>query len=250
MKKVLFWVGVFLAASGVLAVFGGAVWEGLLFAVIGGVLIWFFRRKRTREAEPVEALAIGFRQEIDDDVTRICCEDWVVLDTETTGLNPNQDKIIEIAAQKYHGGQLVDTFASFVNPEREIPARITKLTGIRQKDVSGAPTFREIAPRLRDFIGELPVVAHNAKFDADFVAKACAMAGVGIQLNYIDTVRLAKWCLPPQQDYKLETLIAQFGLLDHSQDHRALSDVIATENLYMLCREKKSGYIDRHYGPQ
>lgn len=250
MKKALFWIGVFLAVSGGLAIFGGAVWEGLLFLVIGGLLVFFFHTKRAPAAKQDQTLAIGFRQEIDDDVTRIRCKDWVVLDTETTGLNPNQDKIIEIAVQKYHDGQLVDTFVSFVNPERTIPSKITKLTGIRQADVSCAPTFREIAPRLRSFIGDLPVVAHNAKFDAEFVAKACAMVGIGIQLNYIDTVRLAKWCLPPQQDYKLETLIAQFGLLDHAQDHRALSDVIATENLYMLCREKKSGYIDRHYGKQ
>ena len=237
MKKIKIGAAVILILAG----FGGIIEKsylaGIALIAVGAVLLFLPRKKKSEDGG-----LTGIFQ-IVDDAERVYCSDWVVLDVETTGLTPGKDRIIEIAAQKYHEGQIVDKLVSLVNPGMALPAEIKKLTGITERDLRKAPAFAEIAPRLRDFIGDLPVVAHNAKFDAKFIWEESARAGVMLSINYIDTVRMAKWCLPPQPDYKLDTLISAFGLLDHAQEHRALSDVEACENLYMLCRSKKAGKV-------
>lgn len=242
MKKLKAFAGVFLILAGIGGLMNKDYFAGLLF-IAAGVCLLVLPLRKTKPAAPATASkpgGVGTRSEITDDYTRVHCEEWVVLDTETTGLSPFEDRIIEVAAVKYRAGEKTDAFVSLVNPGVSLPKNITTITGITDKDLKNAPQFSEIAQQLADFIGDLPVVAHNAKFDADFIIAECARAGVNIDVKYINTVRMAKWCLPPQPDYKLASLIETFGLLDHSQEHRALSDVEACENLYMLCRSKKA----------
>lgn len=243
MKKIKIILAVILILAGLGGIMAKSYIAGLLLIAVGAVLIFLPKKKAATAAEAAKSAGLSGIFQIVDDAERVNCSNWVVLDVEATGLTPGKDRIIEIAAQKYHEGQLVDSLVSLVNPGIALPAEITKLTGITERDLRKAPAFAEIAPRLRDFIGDLPVVAHNAKFDAKFIWEESARAGVMLSINYIDTVRMAKWCLPPQPDYKLDTLISAFGLLDHAQEHRALSDVEACENLYMLCRSKKAGKV-------
>lgn len=243
MKKLKIILAVILILAGLGGLIEKSYIAGILLIAVGSALIFLPKKKAATVAAAAESAGLSGIFQIVDDAERVNCSDWVVLDVETTGLTPGKDRIIEIAAQKYHEGQLVDTLVSLVNPGIALPAEVTKLTGINERDLKKAPVFAEIAPRLRDFIGDLPVVAHNAKFDAKFIWEESARAGVMLSINYIDTVRMAKWCLPPQPDYKLDTLISAFGLLDHAQEHRALSDVEACENLYMLCRSKKAGKV-------
>lgn len=229
----------------ILAGLGGMIeksYLGALAMIAVGAALFLLPRKKTT-APAARPGGVGTRSEITDDSFRVNCPEWVVLDTETTGLSPFEDRIIEVAAVKYNNGQPVDQFVSLVNPGVPLDPKITRLTGISDRDLKKAQTFARIAPKIRDFIGELPVVAHNAVFDVDFLITECARAGVKIDIRYINTVRMAKWCLPPQPDYKLASLIETFGLLDHAQEHRALSDVEACENLYMLCRSKKAGKV-------
>lgn len=241
MKKLKKIVAVILILAGL----GGMIeksYLGALAMIAVGAALFLLPRKKTT-APAARPGGVGTRSEITDDSFRVNCLEWVVLDTETTGLSPFEDRIIEVAAVKYNNGQPMDRFVSLVNPSVPLDPEITRLTGITDRELKKAPAFAEIAPKLRDFIGELPVVAHNAVFDVDFIITECARAGVKIDIKYINTVRMAKWCLPPQPDYKLATLIETFGLLDHAQEHRALSDVEACENLYMLCRSKKAGKV-------
>lgn len=238
MKKIKNIAAVLLVLTGLGGIVNKSYLGGIVFIAIGALL--FILPKKKKVSAAVRPGGLGTRSEITDDYTRVHCAEWIVLDTETTGLSPIDDRIIEIAAVKYKNGEAVDSFVTLVNPGVAIPERITKITGITDKDLKKAPPFSKIAAKVRDFIGDLPVVAHNAKFDVDFLITECARAGVKIDIKYINTVRMAKWCLPPQDDYKLDTLIRSFGLLDHDQEHRALSDVEACENLYMLCRSKKS----------
>lgn len=242
MKKLKPIAAVILALGGLGGLMNKDYFFGLILIAAGVCLFVFPRNKQKTGSLSAAAEASGLSGifQITDDAERIHCPDWVVLDVETTGLNPSGDRIIEIAIRKFHEGQLVDTFVSLVNPGQSISSDIVKLTGIKNADLKKAPAFQEIAPTVRSFLGDLPMVAHNAKFDARFVWNECARAGEKLTIQYIDTARLAKWCLPPQPDYKLESLIQTFGLLDHAQEHRALSDVDACENLYMLCREKKA----------
>lgn len=242
MKKIKLFIAVFLILTGVGGMLNKDYFAALIFIAIG-VCLFVFPRNKQRTGSPAADVipgGLGMRSEISDDYTRVHCDEWVVFDVETTGLSPYEDRIIEVAAVKYKNGEKVDAFVSLVNPGVPLSARITDLTGITDKDLKKAPRFSKIGQQLADFIGDLPLVAHNAKFDVDFLIVECARAGVKIDVRYIDTVRMAKWCLPPQPDYKLASLIETFGLLDHAQEHRALSDVEACENLYMRCRTRKS----------
>ena len=246
MKKVLRGLGWFLVLAGIGGLINKDYLIGLVVILVGAVLavpellsLTKIRKKKSDQPE----IILGILREIEDDAERILCKDWVVLDVETTGLSPETDRVIEVAACRYDQGQLVDSFSSLVNPGKKLPAEITKLTGITNADLKTAPVFSEIAQKLKDFIGDLPMVAHNARFDAQFVRYECSRAGVPVNIHYIDTQKLAKWCFYGMQDYKLSTLINELGLLDHAQEHRALSDVEATENLYMRCRAKKEKKI-------
>ncbi len=103
--------------------------------------------------------------------------DYVVIDFETTGFNPYNDKIIQVAAVKYRNHELVDQFVSYVNPERSIPDRITSLTGITNYRVSDAPTIEEVLPLFLAFLHTNVIVAHNASFDMRFLKSNVNMLG-------------------------------------------------------------------------
>lgn len=133
--------------------------------------------------------------------------DYVVIDFETTGFNPYNDKIIQVAAVKYRNHELVDQFVSYVNPKRPIPDRIMSLTGITNYRVSDAPTIEEVLPLFLAFLHTNVIVAHNASFDMRFLKSNVNMLGLPEPKNkVIDTVFLAKKYMKHAPNHKLETL--------------------------------------------
>ena len=96
---------------------------------------------------------------------------FVALDVETTGLNKYNDQIIEISAVKFSDGIPVKEFTKLINPNRNIPAFITNLTGISNEMVLNQPQFEDISKELEDFIDDLPIIGHNVMFDVDFINK-------------------------------------------------------------------------------
>jgi len=94
---------------------------------------------------------------------------FISLDLETTGLSPLVDKIIEVAACKINGHGEIFIFNELVNPEIPIPEITIKIHGIRDTDVTGKPTIEQTLPKFLEFIENLPIVAHNAKFDLGFI---------------------------------------------------------------------------------
>lgn len=160
---------------------------------------------------------------------------YVALDLETTGLDPKRDAIIEIGAVCFQGDQVLDRFVTFVNPQRAIPLRIQQLTGIRNRDVSAAPTAVQVAPELLSFVHRdvTAVVAHNAGFDMGFLRTA----GINFQRPVLDTFELATILLPNQASYSLGHLCHEFAIvLDEA--HRALDDANATARLFMLLQKQ------------
>ena len=115
---------------------------------------------------------------------------------------------------------------------------MTQLTGIRNIDVMNAPQIKKVAPKLLDFVRDLPIVAHNAPFDVKFIAAAFETIGANIDMRYIDTVPLARLAYPGLQNYKLATLIDALELIQGKQQHRAESDATATLRLFELCRNE------------
>lgn len=157
---------------------------------------------------------------------------YVVFDLETTGRDRHNDRIIEISAIYYEYGNRISEFSSLINPEKQIPANIVKLTGITQEDVSDAPLLEEIAPRFLAFIGEYPLVGHNAlTFDISFLS---AQLGREIQNQVIDTLPMAREAFNLLPHHNLEYLNNVLGL-GSTISHRALADVETTNALLWAC---------------
>lgn len=157
----------------------------------------------------------------------------VALDIESTGLDQRTDKIIEIGAVKFRGGEEIEQFSELIDPGRDIPPFITDLTGITNQDVAGAPTIDDILPRLKEFLGDHPMIGHNVGFDAGFLVRN----GVSPRTQTFDTYDLTYALLPGATEYNLGGLGAAFGLV-HDNPHRALSDALVTRDLFLLMLDK------------
>jgi predicted DnaQ family exonuclease/DinG family helicase len=151
----------------------------------------------------------------------------IALDLETTGVNSKSDHIIEVGAVKFKGGEQVDTLSVLVNPHRKLSSFIVGLTGISQSEVDGAADWDEIKPEVADFISGVPIIGHNVGFDASFLRSH----GVKPDGLY-DTMSMAEIALPAGPEYNLGRLSQRFGFL-HDNPHRALSDALATRDLFL-----------------
>jgi ATP-dependent DNA helicase DinG len=158
----------------------------------------------------------------------------VAIDLETTGLDTMKDAIIEVGAVKLRDGEIVDEFATMVNPGRPIPSQITHITGIRDEDIAGAPLIDSVLPQISAFAGTAPVIAHNISHDMGFLRY---QHGILKDNARIDTYELASVLLPRAPRYNLNSLTQQMGIsLDNA--HRALSDARATALLYWALWQK------------
>lgn len=163
-------------------------------------------------------------------------DSYVVIDVETTGLDKSRNRIIEISAVKVINGNVADTFSSLIFPDRNLPKKIIELTGITAEDLRYAPPEPEVMQRFDRFIGRNTLLAHNADFDMGFIGKAYERCGMSCNINYIDTLGLARTYLPEMPNYKLATLIEAYSLAEGGQTHRALDDALATQKLYELIK--------------
>ena len=157
---------------------------------------------------------------------------FVTLDFETTGLSGKTDRVTEIGAVKVRDGEIVQRFSSLVDPGRAIPHQVTVLTGITNQMVAGQPKIREILPVFLGFLGDLPLVAHNAPFDCQFLERDLLAMGRSIDNPVADTLRVARRVCPGLPSYKLGELTARFAI-PLSDAHRAWCDAEATARLYL-----------------
>ncbi len=159
-------------------------------------------------------------------------EVWVAIDTETTGLDPERDQIIEVGAVKFRGDEVLDVFQSFVNPGRRLSSFIRKFTGIAQKDVDRAPPFSKVARDLLPFIGVSPVVGHNVGFDLGFLRSH----GLPITNALSDTYDLAQVFLPSASEYSLGGLARNLDI-PVIRAHRAIDDAKTTRSVFVRLLE-------------
>lgn len=153
---------------------------------------------------------------------------FVALDLETTGVDPEVDRIVEVGAVRFdESGQRIDEFSALVNPGRRLTAFIERLTGISNSDLSGADRFEELRPRLEAYLGEAVVIGHNVTFDLEFLAKA----GVRWSGVAIDTVSVARVLMPGLPGYRLDEVAASLGLASESH-HRALPDALLAGQVF------------------
>lgn len=152
---------------------------------------------------------------------------YVALDIETTGFNPEKDQIIEFAAVKFNEKEILDTYQSLINPGQEIPSLISHMTGIQQSDIVGSPSLDQIKEEITKFIGASPIIGHNIDFDVTFLIQK----GLPLTNDLYDTLQLSSILLPGLPSYSLDTL-GRILKIEHIDKHRALSDTMATYELF------------------
>ena len=152
---------------------------------------------------------------------------FVSLDLETTGLNSDSDRIIEVGAVKVVGGEFVDSFQRLINPGHTLPDFVSVLTGITDADLVGAPPFGDVAEELAAFIGDLPMVGQNYRFDLGFLNAG----GVTPTGPVYDTLDLSRILRPSAANHGLGWLIEELDIRNDSP-HRALADAEATAHVF------------------
>ena len=156
--------------------------------------------------------------------------EFVAFDIETTGLNAQSDRMTEIGAVIFSGGEILREFNTFVDPERPIPPDITELTGIRQSDVQGAPKEDEALRLFLDFAGKRPLIAHNAHFDVSFMSAAARRCGIRFSPVFLDTLALSQALCPELKRFKLDIVSNHLGLPKFNH-HRASDDAMVVARI-------------------
>ncbi len=167
----------------------------------------------------------------------------VLFDTETTGLDFEQDRIIEFGAIKYIKGKPIEEFWSFVKTEIELTPFIQNLTGITPEMIKDAPVISEVLPKFLKFIRGSILVAHNADFDMGMLHASCNRLGYDLEWPCFCTVKLARRVLPNLPNYKLDTLAEHFKLTFEAR-HRAVGDVKVLAGVVMTFLDDDEYAID------
>ena len=172
---------------------------------------------------------------------------YCVLDLETTGFSFRTEKITEVGIMKYKNGEVIDSFETFVNPEKPIPERVVEVTHITDDMVKDAPKIEEVFPKILEFVGDSVLVAHNADFDIGFLKHNASVLGYTLDNTYLDTLRLAKDLFPDFKKYKLGLIAEKLGIKVEVA-HRALDDVDTTVKVFRIMldmlKEKKAKTVD------
>lgn len=158
--------------------------------------------------------------------------EWVVFDVETTGLNPSEGTIIEIAAVKMKGTEIVDSWSELIDPEMPIPKKSVEITHITDEMVRGKRKIAEVLADFRTYVGDAVLVAHNAEFDLSFLKVCGKRAGLPPWTNVVlDTLALTRKLHPRERNYRLGTIAKKFNV-ELVDAHRALDDTIALGKVF------------------
>jgi DNA polymerase-3 subunit epsilon len=165
-------------------------------------------------------------------------ETLAVIDFETTGLYPQYgDRATEIAVMLVRNGQIVDRYQSLMNAGVRINRFITSLTGITNDMVRAAPQASRVMREVADFVGDYPLVAHNATFDRRFWDAELDRIGRTRQQRFACSMLISRRVLPDAPDHKLSTLVAYAGLPVTGDYHRAEADAEMAARLTLYLEE-------------
>lgn len=174
--------------------------------------------------------------------------DYVVFDLETTGVSWQTDAVVELSALRVQNGAVTEEFTSLVNPGRPIPFQASQVNGITDEMVAGSPEFKQVLSEFMCFAKDAVLVGHNIhSFDMKFLYRdAERFWRRSIDNDYIDTLRLARLCLPQLSRHRLTDLAAHYGF-ETAGAHRALSDCRMNQQVYealgasLAVREQRPG---------
>ena len=162
----------------------------------------------------------------------------IILDFETTGLSAEYERVIEVGAAVVKDNKITDFFSALCHPGFNVPYFITGITGITSSMLKGKPKPEKIMPKLREFIADRPIIAHNASFDAQFLHAEMSRANLTVDNPTLCTLLLARRLIQDARDYKLGTLMQhiKYKAQKGHKAHRALDDVKVTAALWVHLR--------------
>jgi DNA polymerase-3 subunit epsilon len=161
-------------------------------------------------------------------------EPVVVIDFETTGISPDQgERATEVAAVRVRDGRIIERYQSLMNTGRRIPPFIEHFTGITNTMVRAAPPAARVMAEVADFVGDTPVVAHNAAFDRKFWVAELTRIGRTAGHPFVCSLLLSRRLLPESPNHQLSTLVRHAGLPVAERAHRALADAEMTAHLFV-----------------
>lgn len=164
-------------------------------------------------------------------------DSYVSVDLETTGLDPKQDKIIEIGAIKVEDGQVTDQFHTMVNPRRALEERILEITGIDDSMLTDAPGIEDVIEGMLAFCRGLPLLGHHVIFDYSFLKRAAVNQGLKFESQGIDTLALCRKFMPEEEKKNL-TAACRYFEIENENAHRALSDAWAAHKLFQELKKR------------
>ncbi len=219
-----------------LAVFGarGATWARMLDSLLAGSPL--FSRDGNDGLWRLSAWEIA-RQPLSE-------VEFAAVDIETTGLAPGRHRLIEVAAVIVTAGGELASFRRLINPERKIPQFITRFTGVTESMVARSARAGSVLPKLRDFIGQRPVVGHNVGFDLSFLNAESDRCGMGTAFpeSGLDTIALARRYVTGMRRASLDRVALALHIPVHAR-HRALADARLTAQVFalLLARAREEG---------
>jgi DNA polymerase III subunit epsilon len=170
--------------------------------------------------------------------------EFAIVDVETTGLAAGRHRLIEVAAVLVRNGEIGAHYRRLINPGRPIPQFITRFTGISEAMVARVPNAGKVLPKLRDFIGERPIVGHNVGFDLSFLNFEAGACGLAMPFPHegIDTIAMARQFLTGMRRVRLDHVAVALHLPIHTR-HRALPDAVLTAKVFalLLARAREEG---------
>ncbi|MFA5840035.1 MAG: 3'-5' exonuclease [Candidatus Margulisiibacteriota bacterium] len=173
--------------------------------------------------------------------------EFVIVDIETTGLEPSLCEITEIGAMKVMGKEFKDVYSSLIKTKYPIPAEITRLTGIDDEMVKDSPDANSVLKKFVAFLGDAVLIAHNVDFDIPFI-KHHLKKNLSLEINNpaLCTVKLSRKLLPQLPNHKLHTVAAHYGINVQNR-HRAMGDVELTFQVWehFIQRLKEQGISNK-----
>lgn len=233
-----------LTARSVLKTHGAEIWSENTGATDHGAVVMPIRWARhavTRPAPVARAVVYDFdllskTRNPALEETRLSDLTCVVFDSETTGLNPTSDEVVQIAAVRLVNGKRVEreVFDTLVDPKRPIPASSTDVHGISDTMVQGAPDIAQAGRDFHKFAENAVLVAHNAPFDMEFLRRKEEQMGLSFNHPVLDTVLLSAVVFGQLEEHTLDALTARLGItIPEEARHTAIGDTIATAEAYL-----------------
>ena len=165
--------------------------------------------------------------------------DYIVFDFETTGMKPGVNKILEIGAVKILNNSISGVFNTLINPQQFVPYYISNLTHITNDMVEDKESIESVLPKFINFIGDLPLIAHNARFDMSFLMYNANKQNIIINNPVLDTLYLSRKYNKECQKHNLAYLTNYFNV-NLNNAHRAYYDALATNQIYQLIKCKNN----------